>query len=326
MGFSIIRDGARILARFGFFSGHHVHHTLFLKFGPVRFNSSAKSRWLDRQKNDAFTREAKVLGLRSRAAFKLMEIDDKFRIFKKDSPQCVLDLGYAPGAWSQVAQDRIGHNGMILGVDILPCTPPRGVSAIQANILSKKTHELIRLFFCKHFELYRHDRLHSETGYFHDANENDPSRFQQAQEYREIFSSDEYPNLKVALRNQPLDTILSDMYEPWPQTTGFWNNLTNSAYSRMANTSGLAIRDHVMSMDLCDAALIAAIDLLKPGGSFVSKLYTGEEDELLEKRMKMVFSTVHRYKPQSSRNESKELYFVGLKKRSQVDKLRVFSC
>lgn len=235
----------------------------------------------------------------------MIELDDRFKFFLKNKSQRVLDLGFAPGAWSQVAFDRTKPNGMVLGVDILPCKPPRGVSSIQANILSRKTHELIRLFFSKHFQINRHDELHEDHGYFQHMLEEDLKNLKQTDEYREIFGSDvELTNSSTSVEKFPIDVIVSDM---------------------MANTTGVAIKDHYMSMDLCDAALVVAIDLLRPGGSFACKVYTGKEDKLLEKRMKMVFSKVCRFKPDSSRNESKELYFVGLGKRDKIDKLKVFT-
>lgn len=278
---------------------------LFLSRQLVRCSSSAKNRWLDRQRNDFYTKEAKNQDLRSRAAFKLIELDDRFKFFLKNKSQRVLDLGFAPGAWSQVAFDRTKPDGMVLGVDILPCKPPRGVSSIQANILSRKTHELIRLFFSKHFQINRHDELHEDHGYFQHMLEEDLKNLKQTDEYREIFSSDvELTNSSTSVEKFPIDVVVSDM---------------------MANTTGVAIKDHYMSMDLCDAALVVAIDLLRPGGSFACKVYTGKEDRLLEKRMKMVFSKVCRFKPDSSRNESKELYFVGLGKRDKIDKLKVFT-
>lgn len=288
----------------------------------IRFNSNSKSRWLNRQSNDHYTKEAKVRNLRSRAAFKLLEIDDKFHLFSKNKGQQVLDLGFAPGAWSQVAHERTGPKGRVLGVDILPCEPPPGVSSIQSNILSKKTHELIRLFFSEHFRLNKHDEIHKDHGYFQHVLEDDLNRLEESETYRNI------PNPVGNTRNveqYPIDVIISDMYESWPQITGYWNNLTNAAYYRMANTSGLAIRDHYQSIDLCDAALVTAIDLLKPQGTFVCKLYTGKEDKLFEKRLKKVFNRVNRFKPDASRDESKEIYFVGIGKRDSIDKIGVFT-
>lgn len=289
---------------------------------PLRFiRLNSQSRWLDRQSNDYYTREAKVQNLRSRAAFKLMEIDDKFHFFNKDKAQRVLDLGFAPGAWSQVARQRVGSKGMVLGVDILPCDPPRGVHSIQANILSVKTQELVRLYFSRYFQLYKNDELHKHHGYFQDSLEDELHNIRDTETYREIFDS----SLVTSKTDRyPVDVVISDMYECWPQTTGFWNNLTNLAYYRMANTSGVAVRDHYQSIDLGDAALVTAIDLLKPQGNFVCKLYTGKEDKLFEKRLRRVFQRVNRFKPDASRNESKEIYFVGLRKKDFIDKLDVF--
>lgn len=309
-----------LLTRYGLYlsTARYLQHSLRAQ---LRYNSSSRNRWLNRQNNDHFTREAKTHGLKSRAAFKLMEIDDRYGLFKKNSGQRVLDLGFAPGAWSQIARKRIGNDGMVMGVDILPCAPPKGVYSLQANILSKKTHDLIRLCFARHIQLNKHDELHKDHGYLQHMLEEELNHLQQTEQYRELFSTKDISN---AVERYPIDVILSDMYEPWPQTSGFWNNLTNVAYDRMANTTGVAIKDHLMSMDLCDAALIVAIDLLKPGGSFACKLYTGEEDMLLEARMKQVFHKVHRFKPLASRNESKELYFIGLRKHSNIDKIKVF--
>lgn len=277
---------------------------------------------MERQANDHYTKEAKVQNLRSRAAFKLMEIDDKFNFFHKDKSQQVLDLGFAPGAWSQVARQRIGSNGMVLGVDILPCDPPHGVHAIQANILSRKTQELIRLYFSRYFQLYKSDELHTHHGYFQEGLEDELNHIRDTETYREIFDN----TLRTSKIDKcPVDVVISDMYECWPQTTGFWNNLTNSAYYRMANTSGVAVRDHYQSIDLGDAALVTAIDLLKPRGNFVCKLYTGKEDKLFEKRLRRVFQRVSRFKPDASRNESKEVYFVGLGKKDLIDKVSVFT-
>lgn len=277
----------------------------------VRHNSSGK--WLNRQNSDQYTSQAKALKLRSRAAFKLLEIDDKFKLFSKKYPQNVLDLGFAPGAWSQVARGRSHKDSIILGVDILPCKPPRGVNAMQANILSRKTHKLIRFFFSRKVELNRHDDLHEEHGYF--------EHFQEESQ----LESQNNTALTENIVQQPIDLIMSDMYVPFPQTEGFWSNTTNLPYFRLANTSGIATKDHYSSLDLCDAALIAACDLLKPGGNFICKFYTGKEDTLLEKKFKKVFHKVLRYKPQACRDESKETYMIGMRKRQNVDKVDVFS-
>ena len=94
---------------------------------------------------------------------------------------------------------------------------------------------------------------------------------------------------------------------------------------RLMNTSGIPIRDHLQSIDLCDAALVTAIDLLKPSGSFVCKLYTGKEEVFLRKRLQRCFNKVHKFKPVSSRSESREVYYVCIGKKDPIDKVQVFA-
>lgn len=76
--------------------------------------------------------------------------------------------------------------------------------------------------------------------------------------------------------------------------------------------------------DLCRSALYFAYDTLKIGGHFVCKFYQGAEDKTLEKQLKAMFSKVHREKPESSRSESKEAFFVGIKRLAKVDRNAVF--
>jgi len=115
-----------------------------------------------------------------------------------------------------------------------------------------------------------------------------------------------------------VDVVLSDMSEPWIQTTGFSKNSLSNPYHRMMNTSGMAFRDHAGSMDLCMAALKFASDTLLPGGHFVCKFYQGGEDKAFENKLKKLFAKVNREKPDSSRKESKEAYFVALKRKGDV--------
>jgi 23S rRNA (uridine2552-2'-O)-methyltransferase len=98
----------------------------------------SSTNWLKRQLNDPFTAEAKQKGYRSRAAFKILEIDEKFKIFKKG--QKTLDLGSAPGGWSQVVVDRVGKNN-VLALDILQMDAIDGVDFIQQDF-TKEDAEL----------------------------------------------------------------------------------------------------------------------------------------------------------------------------------------
>lgn len=91
--------------------------------------SLSSQQWLDRQLNDPWVQRAKAEGWRSRAAFKLMEIDDRFHLLRKGAR--VVDLGCAPGGWVQVALKR--GAGAVVGVDLLPVEPIPGAVLIQAD-------------------------------------------------------------------------------------------------------------------------------------------------------------------------------------------------
>ncbi len=99
--------------------------------------SVASARWLQRQLNDPYVARARREGYRSRAAFKLLEIDEKFGLLK--SGQRVVDLGAAPGGWSQVAAAKVGvevGKGRVVGIDLLEIEPLPGIDFIQLDFLA----------------------------------------------------------------------------------------------------------------------------------------------------------------------------------------------
>ncbi len=102
----------------------------------------SSARWVERQLNDPYVAEAKAKGYRSRAAFKLIELDDKFRFLKAGAR--VLDLGAAPGGWSQVARSRIGKNGIVVAADILDVDAIAGVTILKLDMLSAGAPAAIR--------------------------------------------------------------------------------------------------------------------------------------------------------------------------------------
>ena len=93
--------------------------------------SASQSRWLTEHRNDDFVRRAKSDGYRSRSVYKLQEIDGSDRIFKPG--MTVIDLGAAPGGWSQYARSRIGSAGKLIAVDLLNMTPIDGVQFLQGD-------------------------------------------------------------------------------------------------------------------------------------------------------------------------------------------------
>ncbi|HTQ12301.1 MAG TPA: RlmE family RNA methyltransferase [Rhizomicrobium sp.] len=201
----------------------------------VRGRKDSSRRWLERQLNDPYVRAAKAGGYRSRAAFKLIELDRKFRFLKKGAR--ILDLGAAPGGWTQVAVARAGEAGRVVAADILPMEPIAGALIFQADLL-------------------------------------DPGTLAQ---------------LKAALGAEA-DVVLTDMAAP---------------------TTGHRATDHLRTTALFEAALDAAQDLLRPGGTFVGKVFQGGAAGALLARVKKSFAEVRHVKPPASRAESVELYLVA---------------
>jgi 23S rRNA (uridine2552-2'-O)-methyltransferase len=89
--------------------------------------------WLERQLKDPYVARAKREGLRSRAAYKLAELDDKYRVLKSGAR--VVDLGAAPGGWSEIAAQRVGKTGRVIALDILDMKPIPGVDLLQLDFL-----------------------------------------------------------------------------------------------------------------------------------------------------------------------------------------------
>jgi 23S rRNA (uridine2552-2'-O)-methyltransferase len=202
-----------------------------LKTAKERTPSS--QAWLERQINDPFVAEAHAKGYRSRAAFKLREIDDRFHILRRRGK--VIDLGCAPGGWLQIAVER--GAGAVVGVDLLAVDPLAGATIIQQDFT-------------------------------------DPGCG---------------PRLIALLGGAP-DVILSDM---------------------APNTTGHRQTDHLRIVGLIEAAMDFALDVLAPGGAFVTKAFQGGETGPLLTRLKQNFAHVRHVKPKASRAESSELYLLA---------------
>src|SRR5215469_4243729 len=115
---------------------------LKVKLKRAKGRTVSSQRWLERQLNDPYVREAKSKGYRSRAAFKLLELDAKFHFLKKGAR--VLDLGAAPGGWTQVAVARAGDSGRVVAADILPMEPIAGATVFEADLLDHETPEKLK--------------------------------------------------------------------------------------------------------------------------------------------------------------------------------------
>jgi 23S rRNA (uridine2552-2'-O)-methyltransferase len=104
--------------------------------------SKSSKAWMQRHVTDSFVQKAKAQGYRSRAAFKLGEIDAKDRLFRPGSR--VIDLGAAPGSWSQLAAARVGPKGAVVAVDLLETAPMSGVTVLRGDFRDSGVRKAIR--------------------------------------------------------------------------------------------------------------------------------------------------------------------------------------
>ena len=106
----------------------------------ARSRSAASTRWLDRQLNDPYVKRAKAEGYRSRAAYKLIELDERFGLLK--GAQRIIDLGMAPGGWAQVVR-RLCPRARLVGIDLLPVDPIDGVEILQMDFMDEAAPGLL---------------------------------------------------------------------------------------------------------------------------------------------------------------------------------------
>lgn len=205
--------------------------------------------WLERQLNDPYVRKAKSDGYRSRAAYKLIEIDQKFKLLKNGLR--VIDLGAAPGGWSQVIAEKIKAKGTVVALDIQDLAP------ISDNITIIKGD----------------------------------------------FETSEVQSQLSKLIDKA-DLIVSDM---------------------AASACGIPTVDHLRIMNLLEAALEFTLDHLEKNGAFVAKVLRGGTEGEILKKLKNNFRQVSHFKPNSSRQDSSEMYLVakGFKGKINVEKLSV---
>ena len=196
----------------------------------MKKNKKSKN-WLIKKNKDPFFRQSKIQGFRSRSAFKLIEMNKKFKFLKKNLS--LLDLGSSPGGWSQVARKEI-YNGKLLAIDIKPMEKINNVNFIEGDFRKKEIHENIMRYF-----------------------------------------------------DNKVDVVLSDM---------------------AANTSGNKDLDAYNTGLLCLDAMTLATKVLNEEGVFLSKIFMGSIFGEINEKSKKCFKKVVKFKPLSSKKESKEIY------------------
>src|SRR5215472_12494147 len=128
--------------------------------------SVASKLWLERQLNDPYVARAKREGLRSRAAFKLVEMDDKYHFLKPGAR--VVDLGAAPGGWSQIAARRVGADtgrGRVVAIDVLEMAPVAGVEALHLDFLADDAPDQLKALLGGPADVVLSDMAANATGH-----------------------------------------------------------------------------------------------------------------------------------------------------------------
>jgi 21S rRNA (uridine2791-2'-O)-methyltransferase len=160
--------------------------------------------------------------------------------------------GYAPGSWSQVAVERTKPNGRIIGIDVIPAQPPKGVSTIQGNFLSTEVQNEVKRFLLD-ADLGRPKRSPFLTADTTDELVDEDQSYIDLERHTDIETAElDVPNTRKKKKQEApgrvVDVVLSDMSAPWEQTSGFWKRSLSDPYFRMMNTSGINFKDHAGSM------------------------------------------------------------------------------
>ena len=244
-----------------------------------------KKRKTDRSRPDHYAKKAKKEHFPARSVYKLEEIQKKFRVIRpKDR---VLDLGCAPGSWLKYAADIVGAGGKVVGVDLKDVDTrdlPGNVLFCKGDILTLAgdlSGELAREVSCADLE--------------RQAGESD----MEANDEPGGIRDDENDAARAALREAvdgEYDVVLSDM---------------------APNTTGIRSVDAARSFVLAEAALRIADRMLAPGGSFVVKIFQGDDFDGFIRTVREQYRSRKIYKPQSTRKESKEIYVIGIGKKEK---------
>ena len=143
--------------------GGRGERALKVRVKTAKKRSLSSTLWLERQLNDPYVARAKREGFRSRAAFKLTEIDDKHHVLKSGAR--VVDLGAAPGGWSQVAAKRVGARGRVVAIDVLDMDAIAGVDFAQIDFLDPAAPDRLKAMLGGPADVVLSDMAANATGH-----------------------------------------------------------------------------------------------------------------------------------------------------------------
>jgi 23S rRNA (uridine2552-2'-O)-methyltransferase len=144
-------------------SGRGAPRASHVRVKTAKGRKISSKLWLERQLNDPYVVEAKRLGYRSRAAFKLAEIDDKYKFLKPGGR--VVDLGAAPGGWVQIALKRVGGKGRVVGIDLQEIEPIAGAELLVGDFLDEDAPDRLRALLDGAADVVLSDMAAASTGH-----------------------------------------------------------------------------------------------------------------------------------------------------------------
>ncbi|KAA8499694.1 Ribosomal RNA large subunit methyltransferase E [Porphyridium purpureum] len=275
--------------------------------GPKKTKAKTVAGGKKRADQDYWADRARAGGLRSRAAFKLMDMQQKFRLFSKRS--FVLELGAAPGGWTQVLAQQI---------DLRPALVEKESDLNDGNHTSRVMW--LDVFFQPRLKSEDDEDDFARTSSSSSSSLGSTStKMSPLGNWKEGHSKRK-AGVVIALDQTEMDPIpgvlhmCADMHDPATREKldhVLMGYKLDSIVSDMApNTTGVKVTDHVRSMELVNSALDLANYFLAPSGSFVCKVFKGEDEQAFVKRLDAHFRSVKGYKPKASVSESKEFYYV----------------
>ncbi len=138
-------------------------HNLTVRVKTSKYKKKSSNQWLQRQLNDPYVAESKRLGYRSRAAFKLIQLDEKYHFLGKG--KTIIDLGCAPGGWTQVAVERNKGSGQVVGIDILETEPVKGAILICQDFTTEDAPDKLKALLKGPADIVMSDMAANTTGH-----------------------------------------------------------------------------------------------------------------------------------------------------------------
>ncbi len=137
--------------------------SLTVRVKTSKYRKTSSNRWLERQLNDPYVLQSKRLGYRSRAAFKLIQLDEKYHFLGKG--KTIVDLGCAPGGWTQIAVEKNKGTGQVVGIDILETQPVEGATLICQDFTSADAPEKLKALLKGPADIVMSDMAANTTGH-----------------------------------------------------------------------------------------------------------------------------------------------------------------